>query len=327
MKTMLKYVLVISLVLFAFSSVNAGVKDPVAFLSQVKGKVQYSKNGKKWKKVRRSKFLFIGYKIRTGANASGQVVVQKTGQKFVLGSNSVISVVIVDKDKQGRAITKEGRLKTEKGSLSAVDASSKLVAGLMKRFSKAQTYTTIRRALKSDEVVIKAPRKIMVSDEYPHVAWNNLGKQYNYRLSVGNRTYDIAETEGNIVRVKLRPFEGTQVFKIHVLKGDEEVAALKEYGSKKKEHTISWLSNKQKIDFEKTQNSITKEYGADSFMLGTYFEKQKMWVAAMDHYKSYLQKNPDEIEMTPYLFKVYRTLKLTRTYDEELKTWNEAMKK
>lgn len=327
MKAMLKYLTVISLVLFAFCSVYAGEKDPVAFLSQVKGKVEYTKDGTKWKQVNGSKFLFIGYKVRTGADASGQVVMQKTGQKLTLAPNSVVSVIVVEKDNEGRAITKEYRLETENGSLTAVKDSNKLVASLMKRFTQAQVYTTIRRAAKTNEIVVKAPRNSVVTDEYPHFAWNNLGKQYNYRLRVGDRVYDIAETEGNTVRVALKPFKGTQVLEIHVLKGQEEVASLEKYGPKKKYHTISWLSNKKKIKFEKTKKSFADEYGEDSFMLGTYFEEQKMWVAAMDHYESYLKKNPDEIEMTPYLFKVYQTLKLTNAYDEKLKVWNEAMKK
>ena len=41
--------------------------------------------------------------------------------------------------------------------------------------------------------------------------------------------------------------------------------------------------------------------------------------------KKYLDENPDEIEMTPYLFKTYRRLVFTDLYIDELAAWNKAM--
>ena len=51
-----------------------------------------------------------------------------------------------------------------------------------------------------------------------------------------------------------------------------------------------------------------------------------MWVAAMDQYQAYLNDNPDDIEMTPYLFRVYKRLKLNKQYKEGLINWQKAMK-
>ena len=60
-------------------------------------------------------------------------------------------------------------------------------------------------------------------------------------------------------------------------------------------------------------------------MLGSFFEKQDMWVAAMDQYRQYLSENPDEIEMSPYLFRVYKKLQLEGIYRTELAQWKKAM--
>ena len=76
---------------------------------------------------------------------------------------------------------------------------------------------------------------------------------------------------------------------------------------------------------DKTINDIQETYGENSFMMGSYFEKQDMWVASMDQYKQYLKESPDEIEMTPYLFRVYKKLKLDGVYKKELEQWKQAM--
>ena len=36
-------------------------------------------------------------------------------------------------------------------------------------------------------------------------------------------------------------------------------------------------------------------------------------------------ENPDDIEMTPYLFRVYKKLKLNKLYKKELEEWTQAM--
>ncbi len=82
----------------------------------------------------------------------------------------------------------------------------------------------------------------------------------------------------------------------------------------------------EKSKCENSLNEIEATYGTNYFMTGSFFEKQQMWIAAMDQYKKYLIDNPDEIEMTPYLFKMYKTLKLDGIYTIELAEFNEAMR-
>ena len=45
-------------------------KIPLGMLLEIKGKIEYSKNGKRWKKVRRNKFVYKGYLVKVNADSS-----------------------------------------------------------------------------------------------------------------------------------------------------------------------------------------------------------------------------------------------------------------
>jgi len=313
MKSIIKTVAIVSLLFFISGSVYAGKKDPVGVLFQTQGKVEYTKNGKKWKKVRRSKFLFSGYQIKTGPDSSAKVTIKESGITMDIGANSVIDVA-------------GNELAAKSGSLSASESSGKLMSGLMKKFSKAQSYTTVRRSHKKKTVKISAARKVALTDKYPYLVWNNIGSEYNYQLTIGDQTYRAPATSDKVIRVKVDSFTGEQPYKILALKGENPVTELKPYKSKGKTymHQVLWLEGQQKSDVSSKITEIQDTFGEDSFMLGSFFEKQEMWVAAMDQYRLYLEENPDELEMTPYLFRVYKKLKLNGIYKKELEAWKVA---
>ena len=66
------------------------VAAPFAVIYKVKGDVTYNKKGKRWKKLRRNKFLFAKYKIKTGAKGEGTLTHRVTGKSFALKPNSQI---------------------------------------------------------------------------------------------------------------------------------------------------------------------------------------------------------------------------------------------
>lgn len=313
MKSFFKTVAVISLLFFVTGSVYAGKRDPVGVLFQPQGKVEYTKNGKRWKKVRRSKFLFAGYKVRTGPDSSAKVTIKESGLTMDIGADALIDV-------------SGNKLMAESGRLSAARSSGKLMTGLMKKFSKAQKYTTVRRSHKKKKMKITAVHRLALTDEYPYMVWDNVGREYNYQLAIGDQTYDIASTSDPVVRVQVKPFSGEQEYKIRVLKGTSPVIELKPYKSKGKRYPYKavWIEGEQKSGINNEISEIQNTFGEESFMLGSFFEKQEMWVAAMDQYRIYLQENPDELEMTPYLFRVYKKLKLNTVYKKELEAWKEA---
>ncbi len=312
MKTILQILVIISAIIFSAGSVQAGKKDPVAVLFQVKGKVEYTKKGKRWKKVRRNKFLFAGYQIRSAEDGSGKITIKPTGENVMLKPNTILKV------------TANG-LTTIQGSVSSVESSNKLVSGLIKKFSKSQSYTTVRRSAQEKNVAeLDAVRSVVISNSHPYLVWDNVNQKYSYKLYLDEEVLDVPATESAVVRVKLNQFSGTKTFKIKAYEGNEIIAELPQYKSrgKFKDHTVSWLESAKKQELDQITTSLTEEYGEDTFILGTYYEKQDMWVAAMDHYKSYLINNPDDIEMTPYLFRVYKKLKLNNVYDKELNEYN-----
>lgn len=292
----------------------AGNKDPIGVLSQVKGTIEYTKDGKNWKKVRRTKFLFDGYQVKSGPDSTAKITVKETGDNFELHPNSVIDI-------------NSDKLAAKEGSITASAASGALMTGLMKKFTKSQSYTTVRRSHKKKDIKIDAVRELTLSDSYPYMAWNNIGSEYTYQLTVGDKTYDVPATGDLIVRVRVEPFQGSQVFKISALKDGNAVVTLEPYKSRGKlnDHVVTWLSGTNKMEMEKTIKDIQEAYGENSFMMGSYFEKQDMWVASMEQYQQYLKENPDEIEMTPYLFRVYKKLKLDDVYNKELEAWKQAM--
>ena len=146
---------------------------PVAMLTQVKGDVQYSKNGKKWKKVRRNKYLFSGYQIKTGADGSGKLVNEGTQMARKVGSGSVIKIT----DTGAEMVS---------GSLSEPEAAgSSLSASLSKRFAKAQRYTTVRRSVnKHKKVKLSTVKSISLSSKYPELVWEDMGSGFSYRLII-----------------------------------------------------------------------------------------------------------------------------------------------
>ena len=311
---MKKLLLLFIVFFFSVGGSVAASKDPVGVLYQVKGQVEYTKNGKQWKKVRRNKFLFVGYQVRTGPGGSGKVTIQATGEGLELAPNSIIEV------------TKKG-LKAQKGEISGAESSSKLMQGLMKKFTRSQSYTTVRRSHEKKTHELSAARELALTNDYPNLVWANIGSEYSYRLTLGDKVYQVPATADDLIRVKIAPFEGTKTYKIDALKDGNVAVSLEPYNKRGQPtmHTASWMSASESDRFKSDVKNIQETYGEISFILGSFFEKQDMWVAAMDQYREYLKENPEEIEMSPYLFRVYKKLSLEKIYKEELAAWKKAM--
>lgn len=307
---MKKLLIFLSIMFLSVGSLYAGSRDPVGVLFQPKGQVEYTKKGKTWKKIRRNKFLFKGYQIRTAPGASGKVTVQTTGKTLEIGPNSLILV------------TKNG-LEAKKGEISEAASSNALVSGLMKKFSKSQSYTTVRRSHSKKTVKITAARELTLTDEHPYIVWANVDSKFSYKLKLGEKVYEIPATKDDMVKVKIDPFNGEQTIKIEAIKNGKTVVELKpkKVRGKLRKNTARWLSGAEKQEYDQALNVLRETYGESSFLLGSFFERQNMWVAAMELYKKYLKENPDEIEMTPYLFRVYKKLQLNDIYKKELIEW------
>ena len=146
-------------------------KIPLGMLVEIKGKIEYSKNGKRWKKVRRNKFVYKDYLVKVSAGSSVKYMNQETSETTQLTANSKVKV------------TPEG-LQALEGSLGGTDAGGGLLSGLSKQFKKTQKYTTVRRSVQKEGIHLKLATNT-VSKEFSELAWETVGAEYSYKLHVG----------------------------------------------------------------------------------------------------------------------------------------------
>ncbi len=315
MKTYQKFLALGSIFLLLLApSVFAESKDPIAVLSQAEGNVEYSKDGAPWKLVKRNKFLFPGYAIRTGADGKGKLSNKINEENFNLGPNTEF------------AVTDKG-IQPKKGKLEKAEATNQLAANLLKKFDNSQSYTTVRRSHTKTEVKIDAVREMVVHSNYPYVVWESVGPEYSYKLTVGSKTYDVEAVKGDIVKAKIEPFSGKQSFRIDVYKAGTKVMEMEPFKQKgeSSDRTLTWLEGAEQKKVDDSIAALQQESPDNLFMMGNYYEDQGLYVAAMEQYQKYLKDNPDEIEMAPYLFRVYKKLKLEKTYKTELETYKAAL--
>lgn len=295
--------------LFLGMSVSVVAKEPpVAKLVQVVGNVEYSRNGTTWRKVRRTKYLFAGYHIKTAKNSSGKLISQKNGMVQTLGANSRIEV---GKDK----------IQLIAGSLSEPKAQSgSIFQGLSNKFAKAQRYTTVRRGVNKDAVCnpkVRTIRKVTLSSEHPDLVWRNACPEYSYRLVIDDRSIDVpAQSTAEMIRYKVRDVKpGDHTYRVEVLDIDGVVYI------PRKDSAFSVMSKSE----EKKLKSQTKALTDDVFVLTDVLEANEMFVAAMDAYREHFLENPDDNDMRPLLIKSYNDLKLSNLKDSEARLYNASL--
>ncbi|MGK0291522.1 MAG: hypothetical protein ACI86H_002990 [bacterium] len=304
MKKLLTFLIVTSFLTFGVVD-SVVAKTPVAFLFNVKGKVEYQKKNKRWKKVRRNKFLFANYKVRTTSGASVHVMNKKTNTTQILGSNSVIQINTTE------IVALKGSLQSSSGNT--------LMAGLDRRFSQSQKYTTVRRShKKSKKIKVILASNISISKAYPELVWQSVGAGYTYKLTVGSNEYSIPAVSKGLVRAKVNLSSGVFKYSVKVIESGSVV-----YKSKAKK--VKWISNSlnQKMV---TKIKQIKKIDSEGFLLGNYFKDQNFLIPAMIQYQSFFKSYPKDTdinEMRPVLIEVYTRLKLKKLKKNEYDLYNE----
>jgi len=292
--------------LLGFSTTADGREPPVAKLVQVEGKVEYSRNGATWRPIRRTKYLFPGYTIRTGGNGSGKLINQQTGQSQDLGSDSVIEI-----RKDQIALVSGNLSKPETESTSIFDA-------LMNKFAKAQRYTTVRRSVNTGEDVcdakVRTIRNVTLSPSHPDLVWRNACPEYSYKLVIDDTSYEIpAQATAEMIRFTVSDVKtGEHTYHVEVMDKDGTVYI------PRRESTFTWLD-------AKSEKSIMKDLakvGDDAFIKADMLEGKGLSVAAMDEYRSYFSENPDDNDMRPLLIQSYQDLKLSNLRESEARLYN-----
>lgn len=293
-----------------FATVAIAAEPPVSMLMQPVGVVEISKDGAKWSPVTRNKFLFAGDTVRTGADGGGKLIDQNTNMAQTVGANATLKV-------------EPAGIKAVSGALSAPEqASGDLVAGLGNRFAEAQRYTTVRRAVNKEaaDLKLRLITQVTLSATYPELAWEALGKQYSYVVTVGGTQFPVAATEDDIARLKLPDLgEGKHSFTVAVMEGATKVSEAE------KEGAIVWLSAAEDKALADEIAKIKAVAPNDDFSVANLLDARGAAVAAMDLYRKHFSANKDDNDMRPLLIKTYNDLKLKAPRQREALLYNEML--
>ncbi|OGH04721.1 MAG: hypothetical protein A2600_02895 [Candidatus Lambdaproteobacteria bacterium RIFOXYD1_FULL_56_27] len=315
MNKMLKLVMTFALAILLVVPVTAvfAEGDPQAVLSQVQGSVEFSKDGSAWKPVRRNKFLQDGYFVRSGADGKGTLTIQKTGEAFNLAGEVQFQI------KDGKAVTSKGKLEAA--------ASSELVAGLMRRFDKSQTYTTVRRSASSKSAKVDAARELSLSAEYPYLVFESAGPEYSYEVVLAKETIKVPASKEAVVRVNIPAFSGKQAYSINVYKDGKQAFAMTPYskGKDTKDRELTWLADDKVQTLKAQVEQVKQAFPGNDAMLSKVYEQEGLYVAAMDAYQSYLKSNPEDEDIYPfYFFVIKKQLFLEDLYKDEVNKYKAA---
>ncbi|MFT7684895.1 MAG: hypothetical protein ACI9FB_000236 [Candidatus Azotimanducaceae bacterium] len=303
-------VVLLASLITGFSQSAEGRDPPVAKLVQVSGVVEYSRNGKDWRPVRRTKYLFSGYQIKTGADGGGKLINQQSGMAQSLGANSEIAVSDTD-------------IALVSGTLSKpVEESSSIFQGLSNKFAKAQRYTTVRRSVtkpggEACDSKVRTIRNVTLSSSYPDLVWRNACPEYSYNLFINGESHAIAaNANAEMIRFPVVGAKaGEHTYRVEVMDNDGTVYI------PKKDSTFTWLDGKA----EKEIMADLSKVEDDAFLASDVLESQNMYVAAMDMYRSYFVENPDDNDMRPLLIKAYQELKLSDLRANEARLYTASL--
>ena len=302
--------LVFGLIMSVTSGQLLAKEPPVAKLVQIEGDVEYSRNGTRWSPVRRTKYLFSGYYIRTGEDGSGKLINQATGHSQDLGSNTEVQVA-------------EGDIKVLSGSLSEPQEEEVSVfQSLLNKFARAQRYTTVRRSLTSGEQPcdskVRTIRDVTISPAHNELVWRNACPEYSYRLVIndGAPIEVPAQSTAEMIRYPIEGLApGQHTYRVEVIDKDGTIF------SPRKDSTFTLMSESEEAEIQ----SVLDQVGDDIFLETNILEDAGMYVAAMDAYRDYFTENPEDNDMRPLLIQSYQELKLSNLREREARLYNAAL--
>ena len=289
-------------------------KVPVGMLVEIQGNIEYSKKGKRWKKVRRNKFVYKNYLVKVGANSTIKFLNQKTNETTLLTSNSIVK------------ITSNG-LEVKEGSLGETASGGGVLTGLSKQFSKTQKYTTVRRSVEKKGIHLKLATNT-VSEEFPELAWETAGSDYSYRLHLGEKdrksktwkdssVYEIKPTSNDIVRTKINTPKKKLKYFVEVLDGSGSVAFTT------KPANLKILKGKKLTQFQEKKDKF-KSMDESGFLYAGLLKESGLLVPALDQYTEFFKEFEDDEdinELRPFLIEVYSRLRLAKLKSIELKKY------
>lgn len=181
----------IVILLLAPAARAATTDAPVMLLIQAKGSVTYSPDGEQWKAVRRNKFLYRGYLLKTGPDGECKLLDRDTDEIRTVGADTVVSMG-------------ENGLEVFKGRISEAAPAGGIAAFMDRKFARVQKYTAVRRSVsQGTRRDLKTARHVSLSSAYPDVVWESWGPLYSYELTVGKRRFDVPPSTDETIRFTL----------------------------------------------------------------------------------------------------------------------------
>lgn len=302
--------ILMTLLLLGLSTTASGREPPVAKLVQIDGTVEFSRSGKSWRPITRTKYLFSGSQVKTGADGKGKLINQETGMTQNLGPNSEI-------------VIEPGAIALVSGSLSdPKQESASIFQGLSNKFAKAQRYTTVRRSVDKGEEKgcdnkVRTVKAVTLSPSHPELVWRNACPEVSYKLVVNDQEIEIpAQSTSEMIRHSVAEFgPGEHSYRVEVMDNDGTVYI------PRKDSSFTMIDAKQ----EKKIMKELKSAGDDAFVKSSILESQDMYVAAMDNYRAYFSENPDDNDMRPLLIQSYQDLKLVNLRESEARLYNASL--
>ncbi|MBF0452038.1 MAG: hypothetical protein HQK75_15150 [Candidatus Magnetomorum sp.] len=308
---MKKYCIPLFMISLFFSNilpVLADLKPPAFLLIKAEGTVEYCKDTNNWKRIRRNKFLFDNYSVRTHQNSSCQLIDEKNQKSYVMQENTHIQI-------------SDNRILPLKGKLSDGPQPGHFENYWEKKFTKVQEYTAALRT-KMNQNLTLIINDIVLSNKFPEIVWENKGSEYSYQLHINDEIYQIDGGEDSIVRFIPKQLPaGKYSYQVFVVDEFGDVI----YRPQKKSSLV-WLSEKESQQIVNRIHDIDTTLN-NSFIIANYLEDIGLTVPAMDYYNRYFAKNPYENEMRPYLINIYRKLGLKTLRNEECKKYKQNIQK
>ena len=308
--------LLVSLLVLITSSQVIAKEPPVAKIVKFEGQVEYSRNGTKWSPVRRTKYLFSGYQLRTGKDSSGTIInlpfEGATGSSQELGPSSQIEF--------------DGlKVNVSAGSLSEPeDGDASVMQSLTNKFAKAQRYTTVRRSVvkpgadESCDNKVRTIKSVTVSSGNADLVWRNACPEFSYKLVIDDGVpIDVpAQSTSEMIRYNVTSSGvGAHTYRVEVLdKGDTVYIPRKD-----SEFQVMSAAEEEEL------KSALKQVGDDIFLETDLLEERGLYVAAMDAFRVYFAQNPEDNDMRPLLIQSYQNLKLSNLRKSEARLYNAAL--
>jgi hypothetical protein len=299
------WMIIIIIVCLIQTPIDARPNPPVALLINGTGTLTFSKDGNQWAPINRNKLLFKGDYVKTGNDGSCKLIFHDSDYTKYIEQNS-------------HAIVKEGDLELLAGNVSeSKNKTFNLLDNLRRKFAIIHRYTTVQRS-KKIKTTFSLPEKLIVSKQYPTLAWENPGSQYDYRLMLSKKTYFIPKSDEPIIRFNptfLKP--GTYEYIVSVINNQKVVF--------KKSAMVECLSEKESEEIIAQENSV-RQISNQGFLLGHFMDEKGLKVPALDHYLRFFKNGKYDDDVYPFLIKVYDDLGMKHIARNESIVFNQQRK-